>query len=194
MDFKEKSYSILIVSAAEKFNASLKDLFPDLRYFPIHIEKSINSAKRILVEREYDFIVVNSPLPDGDGIRFSIDICSGKNSVVLLMIRNEIYNSAFDKVSQHGVYTLPKPTSKQIVSQALDWMESTRERLRKLEKKTVSLEDKMKEIRIINRAKWFLISELKMTEADAHRYIEKQAMDRCISKEEVAKSIIQTYS
>lgn len=194
MDFKEKSYSILIVSAGEKFNASLKDLFPESRYSPVHTEKSINSAKRLLIEREYDFIVVNAPLPDGDGIRFSIDICNGKNSVVLLMIRNELYNSTFDKVSQHGVYTLPKPTSKQIVNQALDWMEATRERLRRLEKKTVSLEDKMKEIRIINRAKWFLISELKMSETDAHRYIEKQAMDKCTSKQEIAQSIIQTYS
>ena len=194
MDFKEKSYSILIVSAGEKFNASLKDLFPESRYSPVHTEKSINSAKRLLIERENDFIVVNAPLPDGDGIRFSIDICNGKNSVVLLMIRNELYNSTFDKVSQHGVYTLPKPTSKQIVNQALDWMEATRERLRRLEKKTVSLEDKMKEIRIINRAKWFLISELKMSETDAHRYIEKQAMDKCTSKQEIAQSIIQTYS
>ena len=27
-----------------------------------------------------------------------------------------------------------------------------------------------------------------------HRYIEKQAMDRCVSKSEIAKSIISTYS
>ena len=33
-----------------------------------------------------------------------------------------------------------------------------------------------------NRAKWLLIENLKMTESDAHHYIEKQAMDRCCSK------------
>ncbi|MBO5065156.1 MAG: ANTAR domain-containing protein [Clostridia bacterium] len=57
-------------------------------------------------------------------------------------------------------------------------MSSARERLRKSEKKALSIE----EIRIVNRAKWLLISELKMDEQGAHRYIEKQAMDRCISK------------
>ncbi|MBP5238504.1 MAG: ANTAR domain-containing protein, partial [Clostridia bacterium] len=31
------------------------------------------------------------------------------------------------------------------------------------------------------------------TEPDAHRYIEKQAMDRCISKQSVAEEIIKTY-
>ena len=70
-------------------------------------------------------------------------------------------------------------------------MDYTREYV---EKKTLSLEDKMQEIRIINRAKWILISELKMTEADSHRYIEKQAMDRCVSKREIAEGIIRTYS
>lgn len=194
MDFKERAYSVLIVSAAEKFNTSVQELFPDFRYSPIRFETSINAAKRALLEREYDFIAINSPLPDNDGIRFAIDICGGKSSVVLLLVRSEIYNSVFDKVSAHGVYTLPKPTSKQIINQALDWMESTRERLRKFEKKTISLEDKMQEIRIINRAKWLLISELKMTESDAHRYIEKQAMDRCISKKEIAEAVIRTYS
>ncbi len=46
----------------------------------------------------------------------------------------------------------------------------------------MSIEDKMKEIRTVNRAKWLLIDQLKMTEADAHHYIEKQAMDSCMSK------------
>lgn len=193
MDFKERIYSVLIVSAAEKFNTSLMELFPDFKYRPVLQVESISSAKRALLEREYDFVVINSPLPDDDGIRFSIDICSGKNSVVMMMIRNEIYASVFDKVSQHGVYTLSKPTSKQTINQVLDWMISTRERLGKLEKKTLSLEDKMHEIRIVNRAKWLLITELKMTETDAHRYIEKQAMNRCVSKKDIAEEIINTY-
>ena len=52
----------------------------------------------------------------------------------------------------------------------------------------------MEEIRIVNRAKWLLISEIKMDEPNAHRYIEKQAMDRCVSKRVIAEEIIQTYS
>lgn len=65
---------------------------------------------------------------------------------------------------------------------------------KKHRKKTLSIEEKMEEIRIVNRAKWLLISELKLDESEAHRYIEKQAMDRCVSKKTVAKEIIKTYS
>ncbi|MCR5732855.1 MAG: ANTAR domain-containing protein, partial [Sphaerochaetaceae bacterium] len=93
-----------------------------------------------------------------------------------------------------GVLTLSKPLNRASVNQALEWMASFRERIKKLEKKTLSVEDKMKEIRIVNKAKWLLISVLKMDEPQAHRYIEKQAMDYCISKKEVADKIIKTYS
>ena len=73
-------------------------------------------------------------------------------------------------------------------------MSSARERLRKSEKKALSIEEKMEEIRIVNRAKWILIRELKLNEQEAHRYIEKQAMDRCVSKKVIAEEIIKTYS
>ena len=47
---------------------------------------------------------------------------------------------------------------------------------------------------MVNRAKWILISELKMSEPDAHRYIEKQAMDCCVTKQTIAEDIIKTYT
>ena len=80
-----------------------------------------------------------------------------------------------------------------MLKEAVQWMAAVRERLRNAEKKTISLEAKMEEIRLVNRAKWMLIEKLQMTEPDAHRYIEKQAMDRCVTKGEVAESILKTY-
>ena len=110
------------------------------------------------------------------------------------MVRGELHAELYDKVAEHGVFTLPKPISRQTIMTALGWMASARERLRRAEKKTLSIEEKMEEIRIVNRAKWLLISEIKMDEPNAHRYIEKQAMDRCVSKRAIAEEIIRTYS
>ena len=71
---------------------------------------------------------------------------------------------------------------------------AARERLRKMKTMSLSVEEKMEEIRLVNRAKWLLIEQLKMTESDAHRYIEKQAMDRCVSRREIAQNIIRIYA
>ena len=66
-------------------------------------------------------------------------------------------------------------------------------RLAKMERKNKTLQEKMADIRTVNRAKWLLIENLNMTERDAHYYIEKQAMDMRLSRHEVAENIIRTY-
>lgn len=194
MDLKEQFYSVLVVSASESFNSALGEMLPMAKYSPVLVVSDVSSAKRVLSERSYDFVIVNSPLPDDTGLRFAIDAAGSKSTVVLLLIRNEMHDDIRSRVVPHGVFTLPRPTSKQIFTTALSWLASARERLRSLEKKTLSIEEKMDEIRLVNRAKWLLISELKMDEQTAHRYIEKQAMDRCIPKREIASDIIKTYS
>ena len=194
MSLKERVYSVLIVSAAEGFNDTLSTLLPTSKYSPTNFVSNISAAKRALAERAFDFVIINSPLPDDIGTRFAIDTGSSKETVVLLMVRAELQAEIYDKVAEHGVFVLPKPTSKPTMAIALSWLSSAREKLRKTEKKTLSIEEKMEEIRIVNRAKWLLISELKLDEPEAHRYIEKQAMDRCISKRIVAEEIIKTYA
>lgn len=193
MSLEERVYSVLVVSAAESFNSFFRELLPDSKFNPIRMVTSVNAARQMLLERPYDFVVINSPLPDDAGLRFSIDISSQKSTVAVVFVRAELYTATYNKAAEHGVYLLPKPVSKSTVSQAIDWMITTRERLKKLEKKTVSIEDKMQEIRLVTRAKWLLIEHLSMSEADAHRYVEKQAMDNCVSKRKIAEDIIQTY-
>lgn len=193
MSLKERVYSVLVISSKENFNASLQSLLPESKYAPVQIVSSVSLAKRVLLERSFDFVFINTPLPDDFGTRFAIEISGNKGTVILLLVRNEVYEEVCDKVTEYGILTLPKPASKQMVAQTLNFMAGIRERLRKLENKSLSMEEKMKEIRLVNRAKWVLIDELKMSEADAHRYIEKQAMDRCVSRREIAEEIISTY-
>ena len=67
------------------------------------------------------------------------------------------------------------------------------ERLRTLRDKTSSLQQRLDDSRIVARAKLLLISHLGMSEGDAHRYIEKAAMDSCLPRRDVAEGIIRTY-
>ncbi len=194
MKFKEQVYSVLVVSASEKFNQVLPEIFSVPSFSPVSIVSNVSAAKRAITEHDYDFLVVNSPLPDDSGVLFAIDTVSGSNTVVLFLVRAEQYDDLYGKLAEHGVFLMQKPASKAAFQTASGWLISARERLRKTEKKTLSIEEKMNEIRLVNRAKWLLISELKMTEPDAHRYIEKQAMDRCVGKRQIAEEIIKTYS
>lgn len=55
------------------------------------------------------------------------------------------------------------------------------------------LQKKMDELRLISRAKCVLSAYLNMSEEQAHKYLEKQAMDLRMSKVEVAMNILKTY-
>ncbi len=194
MSLKERVYSILIVSASDSFNTATTAMLPPSRYQPVLVVNSINEAKRTIAERNYDFILVNAPLPDESGTQFAIDCCQSPNTIVLLLARNDVHDDIHDKVVLHGVFTLAKPTNRATLQQALGWMSSARERLRKMEQKTSSIEERMKEIRIVNQAKFILISRREMSEPEAHHYIEKYAMDNCMAKKDAAEKIIQLYS
>ncbi|MBQ7727261.1 MAG: ANTAR domain-containing protein [Clostridia bacterium] len=193
MSLKEQIYSVLVVSAADSFNRALPELFPKASFSPVNIVTDVSSAKRAVSERDFDFVIINSPLPDDVGMRFAIDSVSSYNTIVLFLARTDQYPDAFEKLVPHGVFLMQKPISKMLFQTASGWMISARERIRNTEKKTLSIEEKMNEIRLVNRAKWLLISELNMSEPDAHRYIEKQAMNRCISRRSIAEEIINTY-
>ena len=189
MSLKERTYSTLVVSSTDSFASAFIGSLPEIRYYPVLTASSVSAAKRMLKEKSFDFVIINSPLSDDIGVRFAIDLCSSRQIAVLLLVKRDIHSDIHDKVAEYGVFTLPKPTSKPTLLQALSWMESSRERLRQLEKKSLSIEEKM-----ANKAKWFLISELSMSEPEAHRYIEKQAMDRCIPKRSIAEEIVKTYT
>ncbi|MCI6957930.1 MAG: ANTAR domain-containing protein [Candidatus Faecousia sp.] len=194
MVFGERTYSVLVVSAGQKFRDAMAAMLPYSEYYPVCYSESVAAARRELLARNYDFVIICAPLPDDYGTQFAIDVCSRADSVALLLLRADAYGQINAKVCPYGVFTLQLPVSTQSLKQGLGWMAAARERLRRLEKKTTSIEDKMEEIRLVNRAKWILIEQLKMTEAEAHRHIEKQAMDRCVSKKEIAFGIINTYT
>ena len=188
MSLRERSYRTLVVSASEKLNTALGQ---HLASSPVRFVSSVSAARRAWSERSYDFILVNAPLPDDPGVRFAIDAAGNAGTVVLILIRSEMYDELFDHVVDHGVFVLPRPLNRSTLTAALSWMASARERLRKLEQKSLSVEEKIEEIRLVNRAKWVLMTKLHMDEDQAHRYIGKRAMDSCVSRRRVAEEIIR---
>ena len=194
MSLEVRIYSVLLVSSSASFVDTMRSLLPESRYSPVGIATSVSAAKRMLSERTYDFVIINSPLTDSNGLRLATDIAEEKNVIPLLLVKNDEYPEILDRTIRNGVYMLSKPLTRATTAVALAWMAASRERQRVSEKKELTFEEKMKEIHLVNRAKWLIISELHMTEPEAHRYIEKQAMDRCVTRGTVAEEIIRTYS
>ncbi|MBP5303386.1 MAG: ANTAR domain-containing protein [Clostridia bacterium] len=193
MNFTPHSYKVLIASSSEKFKDSILPVLTDFGCETIQSATSCASARRKLLEESFDLVVINAPLPDEFGTKMALDFSQNSGVAILLFVKAEHFEETTARVSPYGILTVLKPTAMSILSQSLTLVMATRERLRRMEQKTASIEEKMEEIRLVNRAKWKLIEHLHMTEPEAHRYIEKTAMDSCKPKRDIAESIIKTY-
>ena len=185
--------SVLIVSSGPKVGALLTELLPPASFSPICTVPTAGEARRMLVDRHFDIAVINTPLPDDFGTQLAVEISEKQGCGVLLLVKAEIQEAVGLKVEDYGILTLPKPVSRQMVFQSMKLLAATRQKIRALEERTSSLQSKMEEIRLVNRAKLLLIEHLKMSEAEAHHYIEKRAMDTCVKRRAIAENIIKTY-
>ena len=193
MELRQTVSAVLVVSSSEKFNTALLPFLPAARYAPVVCVGSVCAARQMLTERSFDMVLINAPLPDEFGARFALDVSTDSDAGVLLFVRSEQYTEVRCKVEGQGIFVLSKPTGPQLLSQTLALLSAARERFRRVQQQAETLSEKMEEMRLCNRAKWLLVDRLKMTEPDAHRYIEKTAMDRCVTRRSVAESIIKTY-
>ena len=193
MVFQEHTYSVLLVSSGDQFTKTIKELMPLTHFYPVHAVRSAGEARRTLLGTSADIVLINTPLPDEFGAQLAMDLCERSDAAVLLVVKSERYEDVYARVTEHGVLTLPKPTSTQLVRQSLRALCAVRERLRRVGEKQATVEEKIQEIRLVNRAKWALIQCLGMTEQAAHRYIEKRAMDERISRREAAMQVLSVY-
>ena len=154
MVFGEEVYSVLVVSSNSRFNDAITPLLPYSEYYPVCFVSNIAAARREILARTFDFVIINAPLPDDFGTRFAIDTSARTASVVLLLLKSDAYEQINSKVQPHGVFTLLVPTPIQTLKQGLKWMAAASARPRKMEKKALTIEEKMEEIRQVNRAKW----------------------------------------
>ena len=184
---------VLIASATEKAVDFLTPLLPADRFSLLPVLKDAGSVRRLLSENPPDLLLLNTPLPDEFGSQLAVEASEQYGVGVLIFVRAEVYEQVVCKTETAGVLTLGRPVGKMAVSQSVQLLVATRARLRALEQRTQSLEAKMQEIRLVNRAKWLLVDHLHMTEPEAHRYIEKAAMDACVRRGEIASSILRTY-
>lgn len=189
----DRQYSILIVSQSEQLNTFVKKVISDGRFSTIEVRRSAGQAARELLSRYYDVILVNTPLPDEFGTGFVMDICSRYTSGILMIVPGDVADDVTERVIDYGVIVLAKPLTNRALARNIRHLIAIRNKMRETEKKVQTLEERMKELRVVNQAKCLLIEKEKMTEEEAHRYLGKTAMDRCISKLAFAEEIIERW-
>ena len=184
---------ILLVSSAEKSRDAMLQMLRTASYTPVTMASSGSEARRMLAQKDFELVLIVTPLSDEFGQDLAFLVTQTTMAGVILMVKADIADSISYKLEGYGVAVLPKPVGKLIFFQTLRLVSATSHRMAGLRQENLKLQQKIAEIRLVDRAKCALIQYLNMTEQQAHRYIEKQAMDLRCTRAQVAESILTTY-
>lgn len=185
--------SALIASGVDKSTAFLTELLRTADVRQITAVPSAGEAQRLLLERDYELVVVNAPLTDESGEALSRHIASNGLSQVILIVKHEYFDAVSAACEGDGVLTVAKPIDRAVLWAALRLAGAASTRLKHMNDENLMLRQKIEDMRIVGRAKCLLASRHGMSEQDAHRYIEKHAMDRRTTRRAIAEAILKTY-
>jgi len=184
----------LIVSNSEKDTALFTGFLKAASVNQVISSQSCDGARRLILKQDFDLIIVDdSPLLDESGENFSRQTAANGVSQVIFLVESGSFDSVSTACEENGVLIIAKPVDKFFLWSALSLARSVQSRVKRIQAENAQLKQKIEDLRIIDRAKWILVSSMKMSEQEAHRYIEKQAMDMRLSRRIIAEGILKRY-
>ncbi len=183
----------LLVCDTPKGVEYYRDFLMQSEYEEITVADNAEEAKRKVSEFDYDVCLINAPIRNSSGEHLAIDIAEKNVCQVILFVKAEYQDEITERVEDFGVITVGKPINKQLFWGALKLAKVTQRRMAMAQKETRKLQSKLEDLKQVSRAKCLLISYKGMSEEEAHKYIEKKAMDDRLSRVDVARDIIRQY-
>ncbi len=184
---------VLVISSNEKNSEIIINMLKPANFRAISTVYSVGEARRAVSNNNYDLFIINSPVQNDSGVELAKELVNIGTSQVIFIVKNDAFDYISAKVEEFGVVTISKPLNKVALISAIKILKAVSARLLKIQTQNAKLSQKIDDIRIIDRAKCVLISHFGMDESEAHKYIEKNAMDMRKSRREVAEKILTTY-
>ena len=184
---------VLIVSNTDFAKIVLTENSNDILNFQITASSEFEASKKLVSSNNYGIIIIDSPINNSLCEDFALYSAMNSLSGIIMLVDSIDFDKLSQSLAEYGIMVIQKPINPTLFTQSLLLAKSTSKRLDLYKKENIKLKNKINEIRITDRAKAVLIKYLHFSEPQAHRFIEKQAMDLRVTKAEVAQNILKTY-
>jgi len=147
-------------------------------------------AVALVHEHRPDVVIMDVKMPVLDGISAAEQI--GKERIApVIMLTAFSQKELVERARDAGVMAyIVKPFTQADLAPAVDIATSRWAELKALEGEIADLGERLETRKAVDRAKGILMTRLKLSEADAFRWIQKTAMDRRLGMREVADAVI----
>ncbi len=184
--------NILIAGKTEEICDSIAQLLLELDCDNISTFTSGAIVRGVDISK-FDSVIISTPLSDEFGLDLVADISKDAKNGIVVLAKREIADEVQKKIRFTGAFVLPRPFNKALLVQTIKLAEIAHIGMAKLEEENRQLSQQLSDMKIVNRAKSMLMQYLNLTEEQAHRHIQKQAMDLRKTQRAVAEDILKTY-
>ena len=171
----------------------LKQWLTGVQLSDVMAVKGAAEARRITASDAYTLMLINAPLIDETGLELAIDLARSTTAAVLLLVKTELAPMINDAATEAGVLIVTKPVIPQVFEQTVRVGLACRNRMLLYKSENEKLQKKYDELKIVDRAKCLLIEHMHITEEEAHRVLEKEAMNSRLPRVRVARQVLDRF-
>ena len=165
---------VLIISGSKKTTECIREFLACEDDLSITISTHAAHARRLFMTAAYDFIIIN-------------------NASILLLVHHEKLKSIEDRMQKAGIMTVGKPIHQHTLFQLLKFAILTQRKQKQHQKDEQLWKQRLQETKVIQQAKCLLLEHEHMNEQQAHKYLEKKAMNARLTRLQLAKAVIRKY-
>ena len=181
---------ILVAEDEALIRLDLAEMLAEAGYEVVGQASNGEQAVEMATELAPDLVIMDVKMPVMDGITAAEEIGAAKICPVVMLTafsQTELVERARDA----GVMAyIVKPFTAADLGPAIDIARHRWTEMKALEGEIADLGERLETRKQVDRAKGILMKKLKITEADAFRWIQKTAMDRRLGMREVADAVI----
>ncbi|MDI6601181.1 MAG: ANTAR domain-containing protein [Thermoanaerobacteraceae bacterium] len=181
---------ILLAASDVNLKDQLKDTLKSSGYV-VYTASDGASALRLSKSIQPEAVVLDEVLSGINGVVVSDMLVDEGISPVITMVNAGTYKTT--SIHSDDIVYLIKPVSPFTVLGTLNSLLKYKRNLKAAARKAEELDKRLELQKRLNKAKAYLMEYERYTEEEAHRYIQKTAMDFSLSMDEVAENIIEKY-
>jgi response regulator NasT len=186
----DASLRVVVAEDEALIRLDLAEMLAEVGYEVVGQASDGEQAVAMVREQRPDVVIMDVKMPVLDGISAAEQI--GKERIApVIMLTAFSQKELVERARDAGVMAyIVKPFTQADIAPAVDIATSRWAELKALESEVADLGERLETRKAVDRAKGILMQRLKLTEAEAFRWIQKTAMDRRLGMREVAEAVI----
>lgn len=183
-----------IISKQDTTADTIRRILQSLGFDSISEISTGNEARRVMrSENAPELIIINTPLSDEFGSELAEATAEEADAKTILLCSGNIANDLADRLSAYDILVLSKPVDRDTLLSGISLLDADTALFTDIDESDEVLR-RINDIRLISKAKSALMKCMKFTEPQAHRYLEKQAMNSRCTRRKAAEKIISDLS